>query len=145
MKPKKGKYEYLPHTADAKIRAYGKTREEQFTNAALAVINIMFDPEKIKPKIEKKISVEGNDEKQLLCNWLQQFLILLDTESFILHSIKKISIKTDKKKAEQKLRLNAVVTGDKYSDKYETLGSVKAVTYNHMEIKDDCVEFVLDL
>jgi len=137
MKPKKGKYEYLPHTADAKVRAYGKTREEQFTNAALAVANIMFDPEKIKAKIEKKISAEGNDEKQLLCNWLQQFLILLDAESFILHSIKKIEIKGKK--------LDAVVTGDKYDDKYETLGSVKAVTYNHMEIKDDCVEFVLDL
>ena len=50
------KYEFLEHTADTKFRAYGKNLEEQFSNAAIALIAVMFDPEKIEEKIIKSIS-----------------------------------------------------------------------------------------
>mgnify|MGYP006451174011 FL=1 len=36
-------YEFLEHTADEKFRAYGKTLEEAFINAALATAKIMTD------------------------------------------------------------------------------------------------------
>ena len=41
------KYEYLEHTADTKFRAYGETMEETFTNAALAMMNVMVDAIKV--------------------------------------------------------------------------------------------------
>ena len=34
-------YEFLPHTADVKFLAYGKTLEEAFQNAALATFQVM--------------------------------------------------------------------------------------------------------
>ena len=48
------KYEFLEHTADAKFRAYGKSHEEAFSNAAQAMISVMADPAKIEPKEKKK-------------------------------------------------------------------------------------------
>lgn len=138
------KYEFLEHTADAKFRAYGKTLEEAFGNAALAMYSIMVDTEKVKPKIKKEIKVDGTDEKSLLYNFLEEFLFILDVENFLLNKIKKIKI-TKKK---QKYYIKAEAYGDK-AENYETHGDVKAVTYNEMEIKKEkkrcVVQVVLDI
>ena len=124
-------YEYLPHTADVKFRAYGKTLEEAFTNAATAMFNVMVETSKVKPKIAKHIAAEGMDLPSLLQNFLEQFIILLDTDNFFLSKIKKIEIK----KSSSKYSLNAVATGDEAKN-YETIGpQVKACTYNDMKVE----------
>ena len=46
MPSQQKQYEYLEHTADVKFLAYGKTLEEVFENAALAMFNVMIDTEK---------------------------------------------------------------------------------------------------
>jgi len=134
------KYKFLEHTADAKFQAYGKSLEEAFSNAALAMFSIMTDTGKVKAKIEKKINVKGDDLKSLLYGFLEELLFLLDSESFILNKIKNIKIKKNKKFA-----LSAIATGDKISDKYELHGEVKAVTYSEMEIDKKMVQVVVDL
>ena len=68
------KFRYLQHTADAKFQAFGATVEEAFCNAALAMVSLMWDPEKIEAKIESKLSVSGKDEKQLLIHFLEDIL-----------------------------------------------------------------------
>lgn len=138
---KKEKFRFLKHTADAKIEAYGKTMEDAFKNAAFAAFSLMVDVDKVKPKLEKKIAVKGNDEKALLYNWLEELLFLLDSEGFLLSSVKEMKISGS--------ALNAVVSGDHVSEKYDTHGEVKAATYNEMEIKKEkgsiTLRFVLDL
>lgn len=135
------KYKFLEHTADAKFQAFGKTLEEAFANAAMAMFAVMIEPEKVKPKIEREISVDGKDEKALLYNWLEELLYLLDSEGFLLSSVKKITIK--------KRLLEAVVVGDLVANGYETHGDVKAATYNEMEIKKEnnkyTVQVVVDI
>ncbi|MFH1510549.1 MAG: archease [Candidatus Woesearchaeota archaeon] len=135
------RFEFFEHTADAKFRAYGTTLEEAFGNAALAMFSLMVDTEKVNPVLEKKISVDGADEKAVLYNFLEELLFLVDSESFLLHSVKKLKI--------QGRELTAIVVGDTGSDKYETHGDVKAVTYNEMEIikEEDkvSVQVVLDI
>ena len=125
-------YEYLPHTADVKFRAYGKTLEEAFANAAFALFNVMVDTAKVKEKITKKIAAAGTDLPALLQNFLEQFIILLDTDNFFLAAIKKIEIKKSKK---GNYSLVAVAAGDEAKN-YETIGpQVKACTYNSMYVK----------
>jgi SHS2 domain-containing protein len=126
------KYEYIPHTADVKFKAHGKTLEELFTNSALAMFNIMVETSRVKAKNEQIIKAEGADLQALLQTFLEQFLILIDTKNFFLSSIKKIEICK-----EGKYLLYAVAVGDDAA-KYETLGPlVKACTYNDMEIKQE--------
>lgn len=135
------KYKFLEHTADAKFQAFGKTMEEAFANAALAMFSVMINPTDVKPKIEREVSVDGRDEKALLYNWLEELLYLLDTEGFLLSRVKKIAIK--------KNMIEAVVSGDLVSNGYETHGDVKAATYNEMEIKKEkdkyTVQVVVDI
>ena len=126
------KYEYLPHTADVKFRAYGKTLEEAFANAAFALYNVMVDTKKVKAKATKKIAADGIDLPSLLQNFLEQFIILLDTDNFFLAAIKKMAIK---KSSSQNYKLTAVAVGDEAKN-YETIGpQVKACTYNSMYVK----------
>jgi len=58
MKMKNEKFKFLPHTADIKFQAYGKTLEEVFENSALALKEILVEDEKVKKNIKKNISVK---------------------------------------------------------------------------------------
>jgi SHS2 domain-containing protein len=120
------KFEFLEHTADAKFRAYGKTLEEAFSNAAEAMFSVMIDCSKVEPNLQKKITASGSDEEALLYNFLEELLFLLDSERFLFHKVNKMKIVGKD--------LTATIVGDTASDKYETHGDVKAVTYNEMEI-----------
>jgi SHS2 domain-containing protein len=129
----KKKYEFLAHTADAKFRAFGRTLEEAFSNAALATASLMWDWEKVEKRTKRKVKVEGKDLKQLLCGFLEEIIYLLDSEMFLLSSMGKIKIE----KKGDKYNLEAFFEGDKYSDKYNIFGEVKAITYNEMEINEN--------
>lgn len=135
------KFEFFEHTADVKFRAYGKTIEEQFSNAALAMFNIIMNTGAIEAVSKKKIEAEGKDEKALLYDWLEKLLVLIDTEEFMLKEVKNLKIE----KKDDKFTLSADVSGDKYREKYELFGGIKAVTYNDMEISDKFVQVVCDI
>jgi len=140
----KRKYLFLPHTADAKFRAFGKSLEKKFENAALATASVMFESGKIKPALKKEISVKGADLKALLYNWLEELLYLVDAKGFILNSVKQMKIKQEKKG----YSLKAVIAGDKYTQAYDKVATgtdVKAVTYQQMEITDGYVQVVVDV
>ncbi len=126
------KYKFLQHTADAKFQSYGKTLEEAFSNAALAMMSLLIEPEKVKVKIRKVIEIDAESEEALLYDFLSRFLFLFDAEGFILNNIKKIEIKKD----EQKFRLKAELIGDNNKN-YQVHPVVKAVTYNSMFIKKE--------
>lgn len=140
----KQKYIYLEHTADAKFRAFGSSLAKAFENAALAMFNLMCRTAKVKPKLEKKISVKGKDLKALLYNWLEELIFLLDSEDFLLGKLKNLVISGK----EGSYNLNAAVVGDSVK-KYEIFGDVKAVTYNEMLVKKEkgksIVQVVVDL
>jgi SHS2 domain-containing protein len=137
------KFEFLPHTADVKFRAYGKNLEEAFSNAALALTNVVTES-KIEPKVSKTVEVESEDEKALLYDFLEQFLILLDTDSFLLSSVSEIKIVKN-----STFKLKAEIKGDTDLSKYQTETHIKAVTYQEMEIKKEkgkvMVQVILDL
>lgn len=124
-------YEYLSHTAEAKFAAYGKTLEEAFCSAALALENIMVKTATVKAVNKKLFSVKAKNVQALLYDFLQQLLILFDSEGFVLHTV---AVKI----AEQKgmYTLTATLSGDK-ANKYEILSGVKSVTYHEMEIVED--------
>ncbi len=140
------KYKYLPHTADVKFRAYGKTLEESFRNAAFALFNIMVDTTAVKGKIRLNIKASGNDLPALLQSFLEQFIILLDTDNFFLSAINKIEIR---KSRSSSYSLTAEAAGDEAKN-YETIGpQVKACTYNSMFVKQErgkwTVQVVVDI
>src|SRR3989338_8528762 len=76
------KFKFLEHTADRKFQAFGKTLEEVFENSALALFNIIYD-KKISENKKFKISVKGKDLESLMYNFLEEFLVLIDSKNFL--------------------------------------------------------------
>lgn len=144
-------HKFLEHTADVKIQAGGKSLEEAFSEAALALKEVMLDYEKIKIKPEKSrlISAEGKDLGDLLYNFLEEFIYLIDAENFILSEIEDIEIsEIEGKKEKSEFLLSAKILGDKASN-YKFTNKVKAVTFNEMIVKKEknkyALQFVLDV
>ncbi len=144
--PKKKGFEFLEHTADAYIAAYGKDLVEAFENAALAMFETMTDTKKVKPLIERTVEAKGSDKQSLLYNWLEKLLIMFDVESMLLSKfrIEKI-LQTD-----LGFTLVAKVYGEPYDPlRHKQKVGVKAVTYHCMEIdevaKEVAVKFILDI
>lgn len=136
------KYEFFEHTADSKFRAYGESLEECFSNAAEAMCSIMYKTEDIKPKKQKDIEVAGTDLKSLLYNFLEEIIVLLDTDSLLINHVAELEITKN-----EKYYLKAKLFGDIYSEEYSTHGDVKAITYNEMEINKNplFVQVVVDI
>jgi len=124
------RFRFFEHTADAKFQAYGRTIEEAFANAALAMASLMWDPGTIARKIQIPVSARGHDLEQLLVRFLGEILYLLESRFFLLASAEEISIGKD----DSGYALEAGFWGDSNSNAYEIHGGVKAVTYNEMEI-----------
>ncbi len=121
------KYEFLKHTADVKFAAYGKTKEEMFSNSLFALVKIITD-KKIKPEKRIKINVKATSLESLLYKFLEEFVFLIDAKNLVLAEIKSLKIKGN--------LLEAEVLVGKFSD-YEQSNEVKAITYNSMKVNQD--------
>ncbi len=140
------KFEFLEHMGDAYIAAYGETLEEAFSNAGLAMFEVMTDTKLIEPKLRDEIIVEGEDEIALLHNWLEALLLKFEIELKLYSSfnVKKI------KRKNGAFLLEAEVFGETFNkDKHLSKTEVKAVTYHQMNISKEAgkfiVKFILDL
>jgi SHS2 domain-containing protein len=141
-----GKFEFLEHTADVYIRAYGKTMEEAYANSALALFEVMTDTDKIAQTKEEKLQVEAEDQYALLYNWLEALLVKFETENML---YSKFQI-TNWEETTEIFRFEAKIWGEEFdAQKHPQKVAVKAVTYHRMVIireKDRVVlEFILDI
>ncbi len=141
-----GGFRFLEHTADAKIEAEGETLERAFEEAVKALYELMTDTSKIKPKVERKIEVEGEDIENLLYNWLEEFIYLTDSERLIFSEVSVEAIKIE----DGRYKLTATAKGEKFNPKeHVSKTDVKAATYHEMkiDIKENNVRliFVLDI
>jgi len=156
-------YKFLSHTADVKFTATEKNLERMFTESARALFETIYGKIKIQENQKKEIKIKGKDTEELLYNFLEEFLYLLDAKNFIPSKVKEIKIsngsltsqnlgntqkiggvferssksvgilKSDEEKI-KRIRLTAVISGDN-ADHYTFTNDVKAVTYSDMKIE----------
>jgi SHS2 domain-containing protein len=136
-------FEFLEHTADIKFRARGSTLNGAFAEAAHAFSYYVSRGKKIQMKKKKKFSLEAIDYGNLLYNFLDELIYLIDAEHFI---VGKATVKIDE--TSSPMKLTAVLEGDDTSH-YSDLDSVKAATYAEMSIREIAdeweVQAVLDV
>ena len=69
-------YEVLDHTADLGIKVTGATLSDLYVNAGLALFDLITSINENIDEEELTISVSGEDEADLLVNWLRELLYL---------------------------------------------------------------------
>jgi len=140
-------FKFLSHTADIKIKCWGTTIEEAFTQAAYALMTVISpNLEKISEKKKKTITIEAEDKKALLFDFLSEFLFIFDVDKLVFSNIKVQSIK----KINDGYELIARMKGEEFNKDYHEIGTeVKAITYSYMKIEEKnesiIIELVLDI
>lgn len=137
-------FKFLEHTADVKFRAYGKNLAEAFENAGKAMFDTMVEIEKVEPKKSKSFSIESEDPQALLYDFLEELLILHETENMVFSRFK-LEINEN-----EKYSLKGRCFGEKLDrSKHNIKIGVKAVTYHNMKIHQEennyWVQVVLDV
>ena len=143
---KTGRFEFLEHTADVYIRAHGKTMEEAYENAALAMFEVMTDTDKVAQAEEDSVEVEAEDQYALLYSWLEALLVKSETLGML---YSKFQITSWEETAEN-FKIKAKIWGEKFDpQKHPQKVAVKAVTYHRMvvihEMDRVILEFILDI
>ena len=126
-------FEYEEHTADVIIKAYGRSIEEAIANAAKAVFNIITDISKVEPRECRRVSEEGIDLYQAILRWLEDFLIMFDSEGLV---FSQFQVEKIEKSSDGSVRIEGVGCGEPFNpEKHEEGTIVKAITYHEMKLE----------
>lgn len=125
------KFEFIEHTADVGVKAYGKSIPELFQNSAEAMFSLLLSY-KPKESIEKNVVLEAVNLEELLVVWLNELLALFYADKFLPASfLIEIEDKTNLKS------LKATLKGQDFDPYGNTLNTeIKAATYHDLEFKE---------
>jgi SHS2 domain-containing protein len=123
------KYEFIDHTADVCIKAFGNNISESFENAAKGMFDLITDNSYIENIGQYEIYLKSEELELLLVEWLSE-LLFLNTSRNLVFGFFKVDI------CESKNSLSAKIFGEKFSlSKHKVGVEIKAVTYHMLEIR----------
>ncbi|MGI9534828.1 MAG: archease [Thermodesulfobacteriota bacterium] len=133
-------YEILDHTADIKIRVFGRDFIDILKNSAFAITDLLFTGEIMQDK-NYEFEITGTTEDQILIRLLNELVYIIQTEKLMLKFF-------DIKKTGKNLySVNCKGTKIKHSD--EMNYDIKGVTYHDLLIENTGnklkAEFVIDV
>jgi SHS2 domain-containing protein len=121
-------FEILEHPADVGFLAHGRTLEELFTNAALAMMSLGWELDAVEEKERREIEATGEDTETLLYDWLSAILSLADADRMVFRRFEVSEL------AEGRAR--GAAWGEPFDkSRHHALTSIKAVTYHQFEVR----------
>jgi len=125
-------FEILEHPADVGFRAYGRTLEELYTNAALAMMTLACAPEGLEERESREIEAMGADHEALLYAWLADILAIQDAEQMFFRRAAMVGVAD----AAGRLRLLGRIFGERYDSARHHAGTyIKAVTMHQLRVE----------
>jgi len=140
VSPKAQGYQLLDHPADVRIRAWGSSLEETFRQAALGMWDLMREESAVPCRMKREILVQGRELEDLLVNFLNEQLFMLEAEGFIVSTIESVELGW----RDGRYVLRAIAGGVLVSDLACPLErQVKAATYHDIKVTncEACVIF----
>lgn len=124
-------WEILEHPADVGFRAYGRTAEELYANAALAMMTLACAPEELEERESREIEVTGADHESLLFAWLADILAIQDAEQMFFRRAEIVELA----ETAGHLWLRGRIFGEKYDSARHRAGTyIKAVTMHQLRV-----------
>lgn len=124
------RFDFIEHTADVGIIAYGVELNEAFANAAYAMFTLIADLEEVQEQVSREIEVQAEDQESLVVIWLNELLYLLDTEGIV---FKRFEITwLDENSLKAKAYGEPLDAG-----RHNIRGGVKAATYYMLRVAKD--------
>ena len=77
------KWELFPHAADMGVRGSGRTKEEAFEQAALAMFQVIADTSRVLPQERVAVTCSAPDDELLLVDWLNALVYEMATRHML--------------------------------------------------------------
>lgn len=150
-------YRILDHTADIGVEVHGSTLTDLFSQAALALVDLLTDRNTLTAETIRTIRVEGADLADLWINYLREVLYLFYGDNFLIKEIVQVDANLpaiDIEEYEDKtagVNLEAHFSGETYKPlRHAVKTEIKAVTYHRAEVNQistDCWQgvFIVDV
>jgi SHS2 domain-containing protein len=123
------KYRIFPHTADLGLEIYGASRRDLFAHAAFAVYDLITDLDKVEGKESRTIFIEGEDQEDLLINYLREILYLYNGERWFVKDVRIDEMDSR--------RMKVSLSGEPLDlDKHTIKKEIKAVTYHQVKVEE---------
>ena len=121
-------YELIDHTADVGVRAFGRTLEELFRNAAVGMFEIIAELDSIGTAESRKIQLTAENAEDLYLLWHQELLFRSAVDHVVYKEFSFDGISESK--------LTATLRGEKFNpDKQVLKKEIKAVTYHELKVQ----------
>ena len=129
-------FEELPHTADIKIRARGRTLDELFSEVLNALMEVLYGKNRSNG-VSREIEVDSVDRESLLTDFLSEVLFVSEVDG-VVFSHADVTIK--------ELHLSAVLHGEPFDRERHSGGTeVKGISYTGMQIRKDANGYMVDI
>ncbi len=138
-------FEVIEHPADVGFRAYGRSLEELFANAALAMMSLGCELAEVKEREHREITAAGADLEALLYSWLAEILAVADAEQLMFRRAEVTQLSPPEKVQARKGGASAgttagcvrgIVHGEKFDKARHHAGTyIKAVTYHQLRVE----------
>ena len=120
-------YRVFDHTADLGVEVSAATVEELYAAAAFALFDLLTDLSTVRAGITREIVVTGEDQADLLVNFLREVLYLWNGGGFL--------IKTCLVREITPQRLKALLRGERFDpSRHRIKQEIKAVTYHQASV-----------
>ena len=131
--PVSRKYEYLDHTADVQLHAWGDTLEEAFEQCAMAMFGYMTDTGTVEPLQTIEVETQGDDLQSLLFHFLDEWLYKFSADEFFIpQEVKVLNID------QRNFKIRSIGWGEEFSlSKHPQGTEVKAITYSAMQVYNE--------
>ena len=124
------KYEYLEHTGDIGIRAYGNTLEELFINAAQGLLAAIADLSTVGATIQTDIEVSAESLEELMVAWLDELNFRHEVDEVFFQGVEIREI------SQAPYRLVAVAHGESVNfAKHIVYTEIKSITYHQLIVE----------
>jgi hypothetical protein len=66
--------------------AYGESLAEAFSNSAYGLFSLIVEPNQVKEKESRKVTVQAQDAEGLLFNWINELIYIFEVERLLFKS-----------------------------------------------------------
>jgi SHS2 domain-containing protein len=123
-------YEYFEVTAEVGIRAWGKTLEESFSEAARALFELMVDTSAVRPQSTITVELSAESLDLLLADWLNRLILERDRMGCVFSEFHVVIAPQG-----QGFSLRGEIRGEPLDRaRHDPRIDVKAVTYNNLRV-----------
>ena len=125
-------FEYLDHTADMGLRAYGATVADAFCEAAAGMFGVMVQTEHVHPTVTVEVAVSADSLELLLVGWLSELLARKDVTGEVFSQFA-VSIEQTK----SGWRLQGTAKGEAFDPgRHEPGTEVKGISYLGLAVSE---------